>query len=229
MRSAAVCHVHGNHMVRCGQGVSQCTVLGADLDTIYGLRFSDNQLLANGSEQALLDDGGLRLQEVYGATTLHDNVFSVNRGIGLIWANSAQAGEDVLLPKVLIDGMNLYLKTKATADQLVQEEQASLQNNVFKTGDEAALPVFKLLNLNQVYFSGNTCDVATTYGSLGEIENTVRGIVANNLLETNSNVAITIRKMSAGVILGNNGNAPIRVSLSGHIEHGLNIPAAAIS
>ncbi len=229
IHTAAICHIHGNHIVRSGQGVSQSTVLGVDLDTIYGLRFTNNQLLSNGSEQALLDDGGLRLQEVYGATTLHDNVFSGNRGIGLAWVNSARPSEDALLPKVLIDGMNLYRRTNFTATQLAQEEQASVQNNVFKTGLEAALPIFKLLNLNQVNFSGNICRVGTTYGSLGEIEGTLSGIIANNMIETNANVAIDIKKMIAGIILGNNGNLPIVVSLSDQIEHGFNIPAVVIS
>lgn len=231
IHSAAICHIHGNQIIRSGQGVSQFTVLGADLDTIYGLCFTNNQLLSNGSEQALLDDGGLRLQEVYGATTLHDNVFSENRGIGLYWANSARTGEDALLPKILIDGMNLYRRINSTAGQLVQEEQASVQNNVFKTGSETDLQIFKLLNLNQINFSGNTCRVETTYGALGEIEDTPNGIVANNLIETNTKVAINIKKMDAGIILGNNVHpqVPIVVSLSNQIEHGLNIPAVVIS
>ena len=228
---AAACHFHGNHIVRSGQGVSEFTVLGVDLDTIYGLRFTHNQLLSNGSEQATLDDGGLRLQEVYGATILHDNVFSGNHGIGLSWENRAVLGQDALLPEALIVGMNLYCRANSTPAQLVQEEQASLQNNMFKTGNDAELPIFRLFNLNQINFSGNTCKVETKEESLGVIVTTNRGIVANNLIETNAEnvVAINIINMSAGIIIGNNGNAQIKVSNSSQIEHGFNIPPVNIS
>lgn len=225
IRSAALCHVHANHIVRCGEGVTRFAVQGVDLESIYGLHFIDNEVLANGSQQGLLDDCGLRLQEVYGTNNIHDNVFSFNRGTGLNWINSAQTGEDAFLAELLLNAMNLYLGTSATAAQLVQEEQASLQNNVFKTTNNANLPLVKLLNIGEVKFSGNSCYAKTSYASLGEIENVVRAIVSNNLLNTDSEVALLIRKASSCVILGNNGSKAIEVKASTHVEHGFNIPA----
>ena len=146
----------------------------------------------------------------------------------MTWTNSAQPGEQVSLPPWLITGLNLSLRINASADDLVHEEQASVQNNVFKTTGNAGFPVFKILNLGDVNFSGNTCHVQTTYGCSGEIENTTRLVVANNVMQTNARLAIAIRKVNAGVILGNNGNVPIEVNLASQVEAGYNMPPVQI-
>jgi hypothetical protein len=156
-------------------------------------------------------------------------VLAFNRGTGLNWTNSATPDEQALLPQLLIDGMNLYLRTDTSAEELFEEEQASLQGNVFKTLSDAGVPLFKLLNIRNVQFSGNTCHAQTTYGSVGEIESVTQGVVANNLVQTSSEVSIMVRKMSSGVIIGNNGNAANEVTLSGQIEHGFNIPQLVFS
>lgn len=228
IHSAALCHLHANQIVRCGEEVTGSAVQGVDLESIYGLHFIANQVLANGSAQGLLDDCGLRLQEVYGTNTIHDNVFSFNRGTGLNWINSAQAGEDALLSDLLLQALNQCLGTSTKGDQLVQEEQASLQNNVFKSTDNANLPLLKLLNISEVKFSGNSCYARTSYASVGEVEKVNRAIVSNNLFNTNSEVALLIRKADACTILGNNGSKAIEVAASGQVEHGFNIPAVIL-
>lgn len=224
VRSAAVCTFKGNRIARCGAGQTEHGVFGVDLDTVYGLHFVDNELLSNGSDEASADDGGLQLVEVYGNVVLHDNVFSFNSGSGLSWANSAQPGEAGLLPQILMDGLNRYLRTTREADELVQEEQASVQGNVFKA-DGSDLPVFSLMNLNAMSFLGNNCLATTSGVPMGEIKRIVRGAVANNLLQTNAEIAIAIKKLGEGVVVGNVGNRPIQLQLS-PVQTGFNVPAA---
>ncbi len=224
VRTAAVCSVQGNHVVRCGAQLGQSNAYGVDLDTIYGLRFADNEVQANGAASATAEDGGLRLVEVYGTTQLHDNAFAFNEGLGLSWTNSAREGETALLPPFLMSAVNLYLRMNRTVEQLVQEEQASVQGNAFKTVANSDFPVFQLLNLQQVLFSGNNAYAETTGAPLGEIQRTARGVVSNNQSQTNGEVAIAIKKMAGGVVLGNVGNKPIQLEFS-TVEKAYNVPA----
>lgn len=226
VRTAAVCGLHGNHVLRCGDDLRGAGAYGVDLDTLYGLRFTGNEVQANGSESGGADDGGLRLVEVYGATLLHDNVFAFNRGLGLSWVNSAREGEAALLPAFLLQAVNAYLRADRTAEGLVEEEQASVQGNVFKSSTAADFPVFQLLNLRELSFSGNTCHAGTTSAPLGEIQQTTRGVVTGNQTQTNAEVAIAIKKMAGGVVLGNVGNRPIQLQASPGVERAFNVPPA---
>ena len=228
VRAAARCHMHGNHVVQCGREVDALNVLGIDLDTIYGLSFHNNELISNGSSRALLDEGGLRMQEIYGVVSVHDNNFAHNRGTALQWVNSARSGEGALLPAQLLLAVNLYLGTSLSNDQLPAMEQASVQGNGFETSHQNSLPLFRLLNLLQVSFTGNSCRGESMNGALGELDNSSRGLVANNQLHSNNEVGIIVRKMGSGVIHGNVGNVPVEVSASGNIQHGLNIPDVSI-
>ena len=87
-------------------------------------------------------------------------------------------------------------------------------------------PVFQLLNLREVLFTGNTCHAETTSAPLGEIQETSRGVVTTNQSQTNAEVAIAIKKMSTGVVLGNVGNRPIQLQASAGVEHAHNVPPA---
>jgi len=55
-----------------------------------------------------------------------------------------------------------------------------------------------------------------------------RAIVSNNLFNTDSEVALLIRKADTCTILGNNGSGAIEVETSGQVEHGFNIPAVIL-
>lgn len=224
VQAAAVCDVRGNHVLRCGAALEGANAYGVDLDSLYGLRFAGNAVQANGAGSATAEDGGVRLVEVYGATQLHDNVVAFNRGLGLSWVNSARQDEDALLPGFLMGAVNLYLRTSRDVSQLVEEEQASIQQNIFKSVADSDLPVFQLLNLREVLFSGNSSHGETTGAPLGEIQQTARGVVTNNQTQTNGEVAIAIKKMSDGVVLGNVGNQPIQLQSSAGVERAYNVP-----
>jgi hypothetical protein len=111
-----------------------------------------------------------------------------------------------------------------TVDQLVAEEQASVQGNVFKSVADSDFPIFQLLNLREVLFGGNTCFADTTGAPLGEIQQAVRGAVSNNQTQTNGEIAIALKKVAAGVVLGNVGNRPIQLQSSAAVQHGFNVP-----
>jgi hypothetical protein len=224
VETAAVCAVQGNHVLRCGAKLQTDSAYGVDLDSIYGLRLSDNDVQANGSEGATAEDGGLRLIEVYGAALLHDNVVAFNRGLGLSWINSARTEEAGLLPPFLMLAVNTYLRMSRTVGQLVQEEQASLQGNVLKGVTDSDFPVFQLLNLREVLFSGNTCHAETAGPPLGEIQQAERGVVTHNQTQTNAQVSIAIKKMAGGVVLGNVGNRVIQLQSSAAVQHAFNVP-----
>jgi len=226
INTAAVCRFDGNHVLRCGAALQDHHAYGIDLDALYGLHCTNNAIRANGAEEGTADDGGLRLIEVYGAALLHDNVVAFNRGLGLSWANSARADEKALLPAFLLNAVNAYLRMNRTVENLVEEEQASLQGNAFKSVAASDFPVFQLLNLQEVLFSGNTCHAETTSAPLGEIQQTGRGVVTNNQTQTNAEVAIAIKKMGDGVVLGNVGNRPIQLRASAGVEHAYNVPPA---
>ena len=227
IRTAAACSLDGNHVLRCGDDLrGEHHAYGVDLDGLYGLRAADNAIQANGAEEGTADDGGVRLIEVYGAALLHDNVVAFNRGLGLSWVNSARADEEALLPPFLLNAVNAYLRMSRTVEDLVGEEQASIQGNALKSVTDTDFPVFQLLNLREVLFSGNTCHAETTSAPLGEIQQTGRGVVTNNQSQTNAEVAIAIKKMSDGVVLGNVGNRPIQLQASAGVEHAYNVPPA---
>jgi len=225
--NAAVCHVHGNRVERCGERQATHDVIGVDLDSIYGLSFTDNVVLANGSDQNSADDGGVQLVEVYGAASLHDNTVSRNRGISLGWVNSAQPGEDALLPAALVTVVNLYQRMQLKPSQITDQEQASVRGNVLEGSSGSDLPVFRLQNLTGLAFSDNTCQGTTAGTPLGEIQRITRGIVSGNLLKpAPDTVAISIKKMTEGVVTGNvseGGGIQIQYPSDG-VQHGFNVP-----
>jgi hypothetical protein len=227
LHTAGACSLDGNQVLRCGEALQgDHHAYGIDLDGLYGLRAADNTIQANGADEGTADDGGMRLVEVYGSTLLHDNAVAFNRGIGLSWMNSARADEEALLPPSLMSAVNAYLRMSRTVDDLVAEEQASIQGNALKSVTDTDFPVFQLLNLREVLFTGNVCHAETTSAPLGEIQETSRGVVTNNQSQTNAEVAIAIKKMSDGVVLGNAGNRPIQLQASSGVEHAYNIPPA---
>ncbi len=228
VRAAARCHMHGNQVVQCGRDERTLNVLGVDLDTIYGLSFYNNELISNGSPQALLDEGGLRLQEVYGVVSIHDNCFTQNRGTALQWTNSARDGEGALLPDLLLLAVNAYLGTTLSNDEIADAKMASVQGNAFETSLADALPLLKLLNLGQVSVVGNSCRGEAMTGALGEVDNTLGGLIANNQMHSGGEVGLIVRKMFGGVIHGNVSNVPIEVSASINIQHTMNIPDVVI-
>jgi hypothetical protein len=227
LRTVAACSLDGNQVLRCGEDLQgDHHAYGIDLDGLYGLRAADNTIQANGADEGTADDGGMRLVEVYGSALLHDNTIAFNHGVGLSWVNSARAGEEALLPPFLMNAVNAYLRMSRTVDDLVAEEQASIQGNALKSVADTDFPVFQLLNLREVLFTGNTCHAETTSAPLGEIQETSRGVVTTNQSQTNAEVAIAIKKMSTGVVLGNVGNRPIQLQASAGVEHAHNVPPA---
>ncbi len=225
MRTAALCTVRANHVTRCGAGQVRHDAFGVDLESIYGLQLSDNVLRANGSDEPSATDGGLSLIEVYGSCAVHDNVIAFNRGLGLLWTNSARTGEDALLPPFLLAALGLHLRAARTAAQVTQGSQCSLHGNVLESAGDSALPLFRLQNLNELAFTGNSCRAEARGTPLGEIQMVVRGSIANNLLQTTGDVSIAVKKLAEGVVIGNVGNRPIRVQpLGAGIRHDFNVP-----
>ena len=224
LRTTAVASLLGNQVARCGQGEGNEEVVGIELDTIYGLRMNDNRVTANGSERGAAEDGGVLLREVYGEAQVHDNQVTFNRGTGLQWTNSARGDEPPLFPSELAGLLNLYLRAPQKGTDLRADERVSMQGNVFQS-ETAGLPLAKLLNLNEVHFSGNSLHAGAGSAPLAELEQITRGIVANNMLQTGAAIAIRIQKMTQGVATGNVGNRPVDIPASG-VQHGFNIPPA---
>jgi len=227
--NAALCHLRGNRVERCGAQQETHDVVGVDLDGVYGLNVTDNVVVGNGSDRDSADDGGVQLVEVYGAASLHGNTVSRNRGLGLAWVNSAQPGENALLPAALVAVVNLVQRTQLTAAEITDQEQGSVRGNVLEGGGASGLPVFRLQNLTGLAFSGNTCQGTTGGAPLGEIQRITRGLVTDNLLRPAANtVAISIKKLAAGVVTGNvseGGGIQIQYP-SGGVQHGFNVPPA---
>ena len=224
LRTTAVASLLGNQVARCGQGEANEEVVGIELDTIYGLRMNDNRVTANGSERGAAEDGGVLLREVYGDAQVHDNQVTFNRGTGLQWTNSARGDEPPLFPTELAGLLNLYLRAPQKQSDLRADERVSMQGNVFQS-ETAGLPLAKLLNLNEVHFSGNSLHAGAGSAPLAELEQISRGIVANNMLQTGAAIAIRIQKMTQGVATGNVGNRPVDIPGTG-VQHGFNIPPA---
>jgi hypothetical protein len=224
LRTTAVASLLGNQVARCGQGEGNEEVVGIELDTIYGLRMNDNRITANGSEQGAAEDGGVLLREVYGEAQVHDNQVTFNRGTGLQWTNSARADEPPLFPSELAGLLNLYLRTPQRGTDFRADERVSIQGNVFRS-ETAGLPLAKLLNLNEVHFTGNSLHAGAGSAPLAELERIRRGIVSSNMLQTGAAIAIRIQKMTQGVATGNVGNRPVDIPGSG-VQHGFNIPPA---
>ena len=160
-----------------------------------------------------------------GSALLHDNVVNFNRGLGLSWVNSAREDEAALLPPFLLLAVNGYLRMTRTVENLVAEEQASVQGNAFKSVSDSDFPLFQLLNLREVLFAGNSCFAETRGAPLGEIQQAARGVITNNQTQTNAEIAIAVKKVAQGVVLGNVGNRPIRLQSSAGLQSAFNVPA----
>lgn len=223
IRTAALVSLLGNQVSRCGQGVQQWQVAGVELDTLYGLRMNDNRITANGSEAPSAEDGGVILREVYGEAQFHDNQVTFNRGSGLQWTNSARTDEPPLFPQELVQFVFGLLRVPGKGDDLRRDERASVQGNVFQA-ETAAFPLVKILNLDELSFSGNSLSAGGGSAPLAELEAILRGVVNHNQTQTGAALAMRIQKMIQGVVLGNVGNRPIDVPAT--VQHGFNVPAA---
>jgi lactate dehydrogenase-like 2-hydroxyacid dehydrogenase len=95
VRSASECVVSGNRVLRCGEPNMDRPLFGIDLWYLDGLRLKDNSISANGTDGSSPASGGLRLMEVRGAATVHDNDLIRNLGRSLDWMNPGVA-ENVL-------------------------------------------------------------------------------------------------------------------------------------
>lgn len=223
IRTAALVSLLGNQVSRCGQGVEQWQVAGVELDTLYGLRMNDNRITANGSEAPSPEDGGVILREVYGEAQLHDNQVTFNRGSGLQWTNSARADEPPLFPQELAQFVFGLLRAPGKGSDLRRDERASVQGNVFQA-ETAAFPLVKILNLDELSFTGNSLNAGAGSAPLAELEAILRGIVNHNQTQTGAALAMRIQKMIQGVAVGNVGNRPIDVPTT--VQHGFNVPPA---
>lgn len=224
VRTAALVSLLGNQVNRCGADEGGREVVGVELDTVYGLRANDNRVTANGSDAGLESEGGVVMREVYGEAQLHDNQVTFNRGTGLQWTNSARADEPPLFPQALAGIVLGRLRAPGKGEDFRRDERGSLQGNVFQA-DTAGHPLVKVLNLNELAFTGNSLHAGAGNAPLGELDAILRGTVCNNLTQTGGAFALRIHKMLQGVATGNVGNRPIQLASSG-VQHGFNIPPA---
>ena len=58
------------------------------------------------------------------------------------------------------------------------------------------------------------------------VQQAARGVIANNQMQGNAEVAIAVKKLAAGVVLGNVGNRPIQLQASATVQHAYNVPPA---
>jgi hypothetical protein len=224
--NAALCTVRGNRVAGCGaERVSgQATsAFGIDLDTVYGLAVLANEVRANGAgprdDANVGSGGGLRIRAAYGGGRVHDNAVAFNRGYGLLWAHPFRESGIPVFPDFIVDALNRHLGLARKESDLRQEEQASVQGNVF-TG-EGPFPLLLLSALTDVAFSGNTC--RAPLAPLGEVSNAARAVVANNLLESGRDITLRLSSVSSGAVVGNVGDGAIQLQ-NATIQHGFNVP-----
>lgn len=227
LRTVGLCTIHANLVEQCGRDLVERSAFGIDVETVLELRVTSNVVRGNGSLLGSVGNGGILLEEIYGSVAIDDNEIAFNRGGGLYWTNSSRAGEDAMLPAFLVQLVNASMGAARTPAALAEADNASVQGNRMQQGADGSVPLVRLLNIDEILFSGNTLRSDSGTTPLAEIQLVARGVIASNLLHTGNAVSIAIKKMSAGAVLGNVGNSPIQiVPALPAIERGLNVPPA---
>lgn len=240
LRTAVACEVRGNRVVRCG-GATDGRLYGVEVEAVYGLRLTDNEISANGAEgPGSVESGGLSLRDVYGPVQVHDNEILRNRGRSIVWSN-ASAPDDTLFPRILVETLARRFGYEAGLAADVGSHQASVQDNVIRAGPGNLLPnlpTVQIENLQELIFTGNSCrgripdadlaagDEGTSSGTyLCVIRNVARGVVADNLFRTRAGRSLLYESVTRarGVVHGNVGDAPVIVAAP-DVEYHHNVP-----
>jgi hypothetical protein len=232
IENAALCRINGNRIRHCGKGQESMDVFAIALESVYGLTLNHNYLQYNGGESTDLDNGGVNLADVYGDVQICHNDILFQRGVGLLWNNSASNNESPL-PQALINNVLFYLQglEGLSGEQPVidageaQTSRATVQNNQFKVANDVEIQAFNLFNLHQLDFSGNKANNTTTQ-HLGTITNVTEWLLAtNNTFKTSADNSMIICKAASGIVDNNVGNKPIGLVFSS-VQTGTNIPPA---
>ncbi|MDX1546250.1 MAG: carboxypeptidase-like regulatory domain-containing protein, partial [Rhodothermales bacterium] len=238
VQTAAVCRFHGNQVVRCGQAFPARDddqrqgrgLFGIALDAVYDVQCTDNEVQANGIGQQAAG-GGILFEEVYGTTAVHDNRVAFNHGFGFRWINNPRGEDDdgdelpPPLPPFLVAFAHDYLRRED--EGLDEDEQASVQDNLFRASRETFATAVSLVRLREVIFCGNTARTDVSGLIAGEIFETALGVVSNNLLRVvGEQPAFFISSMNGGVVANNVGNRPIQLFGSPAVIRVHNVPPA---